>query len=215
MENAVSGAAALIERCGGPHAVLGFSMGAAVAVRLALKRPDLVKGLVLCSGSADRTFWSGGDGLLRRVLEEPWPKWYELLIQAVLPLSVSRRFGSALNFGRLAQKVDQGSRMSYERQREALKNGSSLLDELPGITIPALVCAGQYDELIPAEEGRKIASALPGGDFRLFSAGHSIMYDCPGELARSVADFLGDIKEVRRRRETGTVPSAPPVPETE
>ncbi len=46
-------ATAVAEAAGAPLAVLGWSMGAAVAAELALARPDLVSELVLCCGSAD------------------------------------------------------------------------------------------------------------------------------------------------------------------
>ena len=49
---AVAAAAAQIERRGAPCAVLGWSMGAGVALRLALERPDLVAALVLCAACA-------------------------------------------------------------------------------------------------------------------------------------------------------------------
>ena len=100
-DRAVAAAAAQIERRGAPCAVLGWSMGAEVALRLALERPELVGALVLCAACADQPAQARRGAALRQLLEAPWPRWHELLMQAVMPQSLRARPAAARNFMRL------------------------------------------------------------------------------------------------------------------
>lgn len=191
---AVAAAAAQIERRGAPCAVLGWSMGADVALRLALERPDLVASLVLCAACADQSASARRRSALRELLEAPWPRWHELLMQAVMPRSLRERPAAAENFLRLtAARRATGNAPLWNAQREALKAAPPLSPDLPRIKQPALVCAGENDLLFPPEEVEKIAAALPRATFRLFHAGHAVMYDCPEELAAAIAAFLAAV----------------------
>lgn len=53
VEDMATDYAQLIEHVGGPAAVLGMSMGGCAAIALALRRPELVSGLVLVDTTAD------------------------------------------------------------------------------------------------------------------------------------------------------------------
>ncbi|MDY3213268.1 alpha/beta hydrolase [Pyramidobacter sp.] len=191
---AVAAAAAQIERRGAPCAVLGWSMGAEVALRLALERPELVASLVLCAACADQAASAQRNAALRELLEAPWPRWHELLMRAVMPQSLRERPAAALNFMRLtAARRTPDDALLWNAQREALKAAPPLNPVLPRIKQPALVCAGEHDLLFPPEEVEKLAAALPDARFRLFPAGHAVMYDCPEELAQTIAAFLAAV----------------------
>lgn len=191
---AVAAAAAQIERRGAPCAVLGWSMGAEVALRLALERPDLVASLVLCAACADQNALALRRASLRELLEAPWPRWHELLMRAVMPQSLRERPAAARNSMRLtAARRTPDDALLWNAQREALKAAPPLGPALPRIKQPALVCAGEHDLLFPPEEVEKLAAALPDARFRLFPAGHAVMYDCPEELAQTIAAFLAAV----------------------
>jgi pimeloyl-ACP methyl ester carboxylesterase len=66
----------------------------------------------------------------------------------------------------------------------------SLLDRLPGISLPTLVVWGAADRMVPAEHGRAYAAAIPGAQFRLITnAGHLPQLETPAELLAAVREF--------------------------
>jgi pimeloyl-ACP methyl ester carboxylesterase len=66
----------------------------------------------------------------------------------------------------------------------------SLLDRLPGISIPTLVVWGAADGIVPAAHGRAYAAAIPRAQFRLIThAGHLPQLETPAELMAAVWDF--------------------------
>jgi len=62
---------------------------------------------------------------------------------------------------------------------------------LAGISAKTLVIAGEQDILIPAEEGRALAEAIPGARFVLAQeAAHTVHLDLPEMFADTLTTFI-------------------------
>jgi pimeloyl-[acyl-carrier protein] methyl ester esterase len=73
----------------------------------------------------------------------------------------------------------------------AILAGTDLRNRLGEIRQPALVIAGARDRLTPAEAGRRLAAALPGGRFLAFEhAAHVPFLTDPDRFVTALADFL-------------------------
>lgn len=63
--------------------------------------------------------------------------------------------------------------------------------DLPGFPAPALVLAGERDQLIPRAELAALASGIPGATLEVVpKAGHLAFLEEPGEVARRTIGFL-------------------------
>jgi pimeloyl-ACP methyl ester carboxylesterase len=181
-------AAALLEALGigGAH-VLGISMGGMIAQELALARPDLVRTLTLgCT-------YCGGPGSART------------------PREVAQRLSEAMMSGdralalRVAWEVNVSSAMADDqeaytrflaiaeersvalgvimRQMRAIE-GHDTSGRLPRLTVPTLVIHGTEDQLLPVQNGRLIASLIPGAGLELLEdVGHLFFWERPGRSA--------------------------------
>jgi pimeloyl-ACP methyl ester carboxylesterase len=79
---------------------------------------------------------------------------------------------------------DDADRAAFERQQHAtLAFEAGPLYEL---TLPALVCHGLSDPVVPADAGRELAEALPNGSFEAVAGRHL----CFAEHSRAVNDRL-------------------------
>lgn len=189
-------AAAVLEAVGPPCAVLGWSMGATVALLLAAGRPELVRGLVLCCGTVDHP------ALVRR-----FPGRFRVLLDGeastddvsdeVLRFTVPPSWeGNRIMMGSL-RRSSRSLFARWERgiraQQRALREAPSLGTALGALEVPSLVIAGAQDRLVPVEEGEVLARSLPQSRLVVLPGGHGLVYDYPEALASLVAGFLEEL----------------------
>jgi pimeloyl-ACP methyl ester carboxylesterase len=155
-----------------PIALVGHSMGGAIAIHLTAYAPELVERLVLVDAagmplqaplpvlavrSVRSTFQPGGGGY-------PWP---------------------------LVRDVLRRPRLRLLWQAAQQMMSSDFRTELARITIPTLILWGERDFLLPLEMGQALAMALPHASFlTLPNCGHRPPLTQPGLFSRLILDFL-------------------------
>jgi len=192
METVTDDAAALIEKLGlGPVHFCGLSMGGIVGMRLAVRRPDLIRSLVLLDTTAD---------------PEPYKLKYatmcfmvrffgiESVRKAVMPALYGK---TALN-----DPARAGERQEWEQQFSSNRrsiwraaNGvvarKSIYGELGKIAVPTLVAVGDEDVGTPKPMAERIASAIPGAKLMVIpGAGHGSTLEQPAIVTAAIGAFL-------------------------
>lgn len=169
--------------------VVGYSLGTTVAVRVATRHPDRVRGLVLTAGFArldNRTrlitdVWRAllaGD---RRVLAT------FLTLQATGAGSLNSWTPAELESAitDLADFIPPGS-----DEHVALVQSADITGELAAIDVPTLVVVTTADDVARPELARRLADGIPGARTVEIDAGHGIVQEAPGQWLRAVAAFL-------------------------
>lgn len=185
---------AILDREGVDRAVLcGLSMGGMTAMRLALKAPDRVAGLVLLDTSARA--------------ERRWPRLqYRAMaevvrrvgfVEAFVPKIQRAMFGRATLRGRpdLVARVTDRIRENDPRQLyfacRAVFDRPSILDRIEQIRCPTFVVVGDDDASTPPSEARRIASRIPGAALvPIPAAGHLTAIEAPDAVLAAVHDLL-------------------------
>ncbi len=186
-------AAAVLEDRAPGGAVLGWSMGASVAIELALSRPDLVTRLVLCCGSGDHGMLvRRSPEVFRPILDREAPVAELASVLGSLLLPLNQRGNTP--FSRAFLSVIRDSFVRHEEgirsQQKALAECPPAMPRLQEVAVPVLVIMGDRDGLIPPREGEKLARALRDSRFEIFPGGHGLIYECSAELAERVCSFL-------------------------
>lgn len=190
-------AAELIERFDvGPCHVVGLSMGGFVGMRLAARRPDLVRSLTLMSTRAGRE------------PDENVPKYKRLnAVARLLGTEFVSDHIMPLMFGDWFMESDEATERRHlwrqrleANDRDIYKavNGvlyrPSFQSELANIDVPTLVMSGKQDRAIPPEAGRALADAIAGAEFvGVPDAGHSLTVEQPGVVNEHLEDFLDGV----------------------
>ncbi|MFD9456104.1 alpha/beta fold hydrolase [Streptomyces sp. NPDC059985] len=171
-------------------AVLGYSLGGNVAVRIAARYPERVTALVLTA-----TFARAGYGL--GLLADLWSELgrrgeNELLARLLVPLGFSAEQLEALTAEELEAvvKVSAATMPPGSGDHAALVGSADLRGDLAGLDVPALVVVTTGDRLVPPALQRELAAALPGARVAELATGHLPFAERPAEWAALVEEFL-------------------------
>jgi pimeloyl-ACP methyl ester carboxylesterase len=177
-----------ISRC---H-LIGHSRGGAIAICLAVQRPELIGRLILCDAAGLR------------------PKRGLRYRRRVALAKLGRLLGLFGPPGRRLQARIRGRVASSDylnaspAMRETFRRviAEDLAGHLPQISAPALLVWGSADEDTPLWMGERMAELLPDGALVVFEgAGHFAYADQPARFAQLSRHFLCEQpREVRARR---------------
>ena len=177
-------------------AVVGQSMGGAIALDLALSRPDLVRRLVLINPVG-----------LGRVRVMPWARWAAMpALDPILPHLVTRRaIAGLLHFvhgisGHMSpHDVDEywapSQFPAFSRAMRALLRdfdwSTSLLDRAHALSVPTLVVLGGRDRMVSSDP-KVIEQRLPPGARIVMVplGGHVVNEELPDEVDPALIGFL-------------------------
>ena len=147
--------------------ILGFSDGANIAMKFAIRHPDMVKALILNGGNLN------AKGVKRTTQ---------------LPIEIGYRI--AKRFAGRSSKAEKNAEML------GLMVNDPNIDpcELSRITVPTLVICGTRD-MIKESHTREIAAAIPNAELTIVKGDHFIANKRPVEFNRAVDTFLKKLPE--------------------
>jgi poly(3-hydroxyalkanoate) depolymerase len=188
----------MVERLGYDRiAVLGVSLGGAVAQQLAYQAPDLVSRLVLAATSPG---FGGlpGSPMALLALATPHryhkPHHYRATAGRVYG-GLARTDPDVFLRGPTARLVDPPSVTGYFGQLYSISGWTSL-PWLHTLRQPTLVLAGDDDPIVPLINGRILAWRIPNARLHVVRAGgHLFLLERPSELATVIAEFVGAVND--------------------
>lgn len=165
---------------------VGLSVGGLVAQGLAVKRLDLIRGLVLSNTApkiATKEIWQAPIAAVRAggmaaVADGVLERWFAPAVRA-----------SALGQEWRARLMDCPAE-GYCGVAAAI-GGTDFLTPTAGLRLPTLVVAGSEDRATPPDLVRELAELIPGARYQLIrGAGHLPPVDRPAEFAAALTEFL-------------------------
>lgn len=195
----VEDAEAALEQLGlAPAVVIGHAMGALTAWQLAARRPDLVRGVVICDMRASA---------LGAASQREWENWFKTWPVPFATLADVRKwFGEddpwverpnparGEFYAEVMHEGPDGWRPVFEPQQMLVSRETWAYDahweELAQVPCPALVVRGLDGELGRAE-AQEMVRVLPQGQYaEVADAGHLVHYDQPEAWRAAIEPFL-------------------------
>jgi len=195
MDTLADDAAALIGQLGiAPVHFVGLSMGGFVGMRVAARRPELVRSLVLLETAADAEPWQNvpkyaAMSFLARFLG------IRPFVPAVMKIMFGRTFRSdrgraALREG-LARELMGNNLTGMRRALHGVLSRTPVrAEELARIRAPTLVVSGEEDTAVVSARSIRLAAQIPRAKFvRLPRAGHTSSMEEPEAVNRILGEF--------------------------
>ena len=159
-------AAQLLRDYYGPFVVVGASMGGYCALALARRSPENVVGIVLAGSRAE------ADSFDRRRFRNDQI--------------------AALRFGGVPPELETDVLAEdLAVAQEAMRDRMDLTGVAASFGGPLLVCVGDQDEIVSAEESRELASSALSGSLEVFEgAGHFVSVEQPERFNALLLEFL-------------------------
>ena len=164
--------------------LVGSSMGGAIALQLAIRGPEWIRGVALIGSGAklrvspqifeaiESDFTAAGAMLASWFFAEPTPRLLADAIagmQAVGAAQTSRDFRAC--------------------------NAFDVTPELSRIQVPLVSLTGERDVMVPPKFGALVADRVPGASARILPrAGHLAMVERPGDTNEALRTFVTQIE---------------------
>jgi pimeloyl-ACP methyl ester carboxylesterase len=169
--------------------VLGNSVGGFSAARMAIRRPELVEGLVIVDGGG----FAGRPPHVRAfcaLMARP------RFLRAIYPAFCAHYMRARTSADRRAQgaaiattRQDPGLRAVSELWRSFASPEHDLRAAAASILAPTLVIWGRRDPVISSRIGRRIAETIPDARMVLLNSGHVPYTTEPGRFAAELVSF--------------------------
>lgn len=193
MDTLSEDAAALIEALGAaPCHFAGLSMGGFVGLRLAIRRPALLRSLILLSTSADTE--RPMERMRHRILALI-ARWFGLrpVIDSVMPIMFGRtalRNEALMDCWR--KRILANDRIGSARAVGGVVNRAPIYDELEKINTPTLIVVGDRDRATPQVHSHRLHAAIRESRLVVLpGAGHMTAIEEPAAVTEAIRTFLG------------------------
>lgn len=173
--------------------ISGYSLGAAVAVTIAVRHPERVRGLVLSTpfAKADaatkakidqwKSLLDGSREVLSRfILSSMCSKEYLAKLTPAQAEGFAELIGASVPVGTPAH-VDLILRID-------------LTEVLPQVTQPTLVIGTSGDQLLSLGLAKQVSDLIPGSKYTDIACGHAIALESARPWARLITDYLTSVQ---------------------
>ena len=198
METVYADALGLIGKLGvGPCHFVGLSMGGFVGMRLAARRPDLLRSLSLLETSADP---EPVENAPRYKLLNFIARWFGLGLvgKRVMPIMFGRTFLE--DPSRAAERAEWERRLKANRRDiwravNGVIHRRGVYEDLARVKTPTLVLVGEEDTTTVPAKAERIHGAIAGSKLvKLPRGGHTSTVEEPELLNAALVAFLDEVR---------------------
>ncbi len=197
LDDMAADAAGLLDALGIPAAhIVGASMGGFIAQLVALNHPEHVLTLtsIMSGPNGDDQVQPTAEGTAVLMVAPPNTREERIAVGLWAKqklLGPADPFDAEYEKMRIARAIDRAYHPAgFMRQLQAIMGTRGRLARLASVRVPALIIHGDADILVPVQNGRNVAAAIPGA--RLLEI-EGLGHDIPKRVWPQVADAIAEL----------------------
>lgn len=175
----------------------GLSMGGFVGLRLAVRRPALLRTLTLMNTGAEREPWPSRVryGFLAQMVRLAGPGPFTgVAVRALFGSTTRRSPDRRAMLEEWTAKLRQRPRNVAEALLGVMQRREITTDELRTIQCPTLIIAGEDDTARPPSDSERMAAFIPGARLvRITGSGHSSALEAPDAVIAAMRGLFGEL----------------------
>lgn len=173
---------------------IGLSMGGFIGMRLAARRPDLIRSLILIGTSADPEPAANIPKYRMLNLVGRW-LGFRLVAAQVMPIMFGQKFMHDASRAQLREewrrRMLANHRKGVTRATTGVTTRQGIADLLPAISAPTLILVGDQDVATPPAVAQRIHARIPQSQLAIIpGAGHTSTVEEPEAVNRAILAFL-------------------------
>lgn len=177
-----------------PCHFVGLSMGGFIGMRLAARKPKLIKSLILIGTSADP---ESKDNITKYKLLNFIARWLGLSVVAnrVMSIIFGQKFlknkKSATELRLWRKYFMSNDRNGITKAVNSVINRKGIYNEISSIKCPTLIIAGDEDVATPIEKSVRIHKKIKKSKLKIIhGVGHTAIVEEPEQVNIAILDFL-------------------------
>jgi 3-oxoadipate enol-lactonase len=178
-----------------PCVLAGLSMGGYIALSVAARHPQALRGLVIVSSKAEADTQQGREGR-QKTAELAQKSGSKPVGEQMLPkvLSEQTMKSNPQLVSALRQIMESCPPNTIANASFAMRDRADRTADLPSLIMPVLVILGENDGLIPLSAGQQLAGACKQGQFvAIPKAGHMAPMESPEAVNAVIAGFMAKV----------------------
>jgi pimeloyl-ACP methyl ester carboxylesterase len=168
-----------------PAIPVGHSMGGAIAIEIALARPELLAGVVLVG--------SGARLRVTPVIKEEVARDYAHAAEVIAEWAYSPKTDRKLKNASIQELLEVPAAVTYGDFQAC--DRFDRMNEIGRIVLPTLIVCGEDDALTPVKYSQYLQDKIPNSRLVIVpEAGHSVMLEKPEALNAALKSFILDLR---------------------
>jgi 3-oxoadipate enol-lactonase len=175
----------------------GLSMGGFIGLRLAARRPALLRTLTLMNTGADREPWPARlrYGLLGQLVRLMGPGPFSgVAVKALFGETTRRKPERRAMLEEWTAKLRKRPRSVAEALLGVMQRSEVTTEEMRAIQCPTLIITGEDDTARPPKDSERLAAFIPGARLvRIPGSGHSSALEAPEAVIAAMRALLDEM----------------------
>lgn len=180
-----------------PCHFVGLSMGGFIGMRIAIRRPELLKSLILLETTADP---EPSENIPKYKLLNMIARWFGFkpVTKPIMKIMFGQKFLTDTTrpelYAEMVRQLHANHRIGITRAVMGVIERQGVYDQIDQIKTPTLICVGDQDVATVPAKSERMQARIPNSQLVMIAGGgHTSSVEEPEAINQAIANFLSSL----------------------